>query len=104
MKECKSKCKGFKPVTLKSVYFTNEKYRDNLIQIALRCKETEISVFVNAYEDFNELFNRPSSSVKEFFQQATFRTNYCDRFGVLKLIDNVNDNVVRANHSFMSKK
>ena len=53
---CKSDCKGFKPVTLKSVSYTSEKIRDELIKISLYCNETDISNFVNAFNDMEALF------------------------------------------------
>ena len=56
-------CKGFKTVCLKSVFYTNDKYRDTMIKIALLCKEIDISNFVTSLDDMSELFNRYSPEV-----------------------------------------
>ena len=49
-------CKGFAPVSHKSVHFTGKKYRSILIDISLLCQETDITSFVNSLDDMNKLF------------------------------------------------
>ena len=44
-------------MALKTVHYTNEKFRDCLIRIAVLCRETEICTFVNAFDDLEALFN-----------------------------------------------
>ena len=63
LEPCKTDCKGFKSVMHKSVSYTNEKIRDELIKIALFCGETDVSSFVNTFNDIESLFNRFSPDV-----------------------------------------
>ena len=60
VKGCIGGCRGFKSIMLKSVAYSNEKFRDELIKISLHCKETEISSFVNTFDDMEALFKRSS--------------------------------------------
>ena len=62
-KICVSECRGFKSIMLKSVSYTSERIRDELIKIAMFCNETEISCFVNSFDDIQQLFNRFSPHV-----------------------------------------
>ena len=50
-------------MTLKSVLYSGNKFRDQLIKLATRCEETEISTFVNSYEDLKALFERYTPDV-----------------------------------------
>ena len=53
---CEGNCRGFKSILLKSVTYTNEKFRDELIKISMYCEETEISSFANSFDDIQALF------------------------------------------------
>ena len=48
---------------LKSVYYTNDKFRNELIKIAMFCSETELTSFVRTFSDAAALFNKSSPEV-----------------------------------------
>ena len=63
-------CTGFFPITMKSVWFEKEDYRDNLIQISSMCRETEITNFINSLDDLNELFVKINPHLNQLLEHA----------------------------------
>ena len=61
-------CKGYFPVSYKSVHFSNEKYRDILISISLLCKELDIMSFVNSLDDMSILLKTFNPKLNAFFE------------------------------------
>ena len=70
---------------LKSVSYTNDKFRDELIKIAMFCRETEITNFVRTFSDIAYLFSKYSPDVQALFSVATFTTDYSSRIEALTL-------------------
>ena len=62
-KWCVNRCRGFKSIMLKSVTYIKDKFRDELIKIAMFCSETEITSFVRTFTDAAALFNKSSPEV-----------------------------------------
>ena len=48
---------------LKSVTYENDKFRDELIKIAMFCGETELTSFVRSFSDAAALFSKLSPEV-----------------------------------------
>ena len=70
-------CKGFYSVSIKSVHFQNEMYRDNLIKISLFCRETDITNFVNSLDDMSKLMKSFNPTLNEFFENSCIQTKQC---------------------------
>ena len=70
---------------LKSVYYMDYKFRDELIKIAMFCGETEITNFVRTFDDIASLFAKYSPDVQALLSAATFTTDYSDRIEALSL-------------------
>ena len=70
---------GFKPIVNKSIHFTNTRFRDALISIALCCSEGSISSFVDNIDDIKALFNQMSTPVTEILNRGFNDTIYCNR-------------------------
>ena len=68
----KCSCKGFQPMTHKSVHFQSEKIRDIFIKILQMCQETEITSFVNSLDDMSKLFKSSNPTLNEFFENSCF--------------------------------
>ena len=91
-------------MTRKSVYYSNGKFRDSLIQILTLCAETEIRSFINVFDELKELFDRLSPAVHEFLKNATFQTNYCKKIDVLKFNPETVKHVVRSRRTYVDAK
>ena len=75
---------------LKSVYYMDYKFRDELIKIAIFCGETEITSFVRTFSDIASLFKKYSPDVQAFLSNATFKTDYSNRIEALSLAKDEN--------------
>ena len=42
---------GYKSIQKKSIHFTNSRFRDKLMEIAMLCRETSVSNFVENLDD-----------------------------------------------------
>ena len=65
-------------MSIKSVHFESDKYRDILIKLSLFCKETELTSFVDSIDDLNILLNNSNPILNEFFEHSFFETSYCE--------------------------
>ena len=100
---CFTKCRGFKSIALKSVQYTNNKFRDCLIKIANKCGETDICTFVNTFDDLSALFDRSSPDVTVLLETATRQTSYCRKIDVQLLAYGAKE-VVRSPKSYISSQ
>ena len=61
-------CKDFASLCLKSVHYKSNKYRDILLKLALRCRETSLVTFVNSVDDLDFLLQTPNPAVHDLFE------------------------------------
>ena len=101
---CKSECKGFKSVLLKSVSYTDWSLRDVLVNISMQCSETDFSNFISTLDDLISLFRTMTPEVKGLLEEATSRTSYCKAIGALSLPFPPKEVVVPRNTSVVSAK
>ena len=68
---------GYKNILKKSVYFTNSRFRDILLDITILSEHNTISNWVDNLDDIKYLMKNISPSVLECFEAAFVETNYC---------------------------
>ena len=90
-------------MALKSVAYNNEKYRDCLIRLSCYCLETEISLFVNAFDDLKALFDHPSPHVQSIIDNCHFETSYSKKVMVMKMTVGSSARVIRTNISYFDQ-
>ena len=81
---------------LKSVYYTNDKFRNELIKIAMFCSETELTSFVRTFSDAAALFNKSSNEVYQLFSVAAFSTEYSEKIDALKFLSSETHREIRS--------
>ena len=57
------RCLGYMPIIMKSVHYSGSRLRDQLINIAMFCKEFETSTMILDNKDLDKLFKRYSTAV-----------------------------------------
>ena len=77
-------CKGFFSLSLKSVHFLSDRYRDLLIKISLQCRETELTSFVDSTDDLDILLSNNNPILNELFENAFVETSYCKKIETIK--------------------
>ena len=70
---------GFKSIIKKSVYFTNIRFRDILIEILTLSEQSTIAHLVDNLDDIKRLMDNTSPVLLESFESAFVQTNYCRR-------------------------
>jgi hypothetical protein len=65
-------CKGFFTISQKSVHFSSEEIRDSLIALAMLCRESDITNFVNSLADVSILFKKFNPTLGDFFDKTCF--------------------------------
>ena len=68
----------------------------------MHCKETEISSFVNSFDDMQALFKKSSPEVQTLFANAMFTTDYCRRIEALKMTVNETRTILRTDNTIIS--
>ena len=97
------KCKGFLPITVKSVHFVDSRIRDTLIQLSLLCSETDITSFVKVLGDFNQLFVRSSPALNDLFARAFSPCNELRRIDTLELRQDKMQKIAQHSTSLISR-
>lgn len=67
---------GFKSIVKKSLHFANTRFRENLMEIAMLCRENCIATFVENQHDITLLFNSMTPATVEFFENAFNQTRF----------------------------
>ena len=69
---------GFKSILKKSLYFTNARFRESLMELAMMSRENAINNFVENLDNIKILFTSMSPSVAHLFENAFKRTRFTE--------------------------
>ena len=69
---------GFKSIQKKSLHFSNSRFRENLMEIAMLCRENAIDNFLENIGDMEILFKSMSPAETKLFDSAFKRTRFTD--------------------------
>merc|ERR1712157_32246 len=71
---------GYKSIMQKSLHFThNARFKEILMEIAVKCSENTIGNFVNNIDDMRILFDSLSPAVLQFFENGFLSTQHTDK-------------------------
>ena len=68
---------GYVPITYKSLYYSNARFRESLIKMALMCAETSIDTFCYSLQDLNVLLTNVNPSIQELFDCSFIQNRHC---------------------------
>ena len=68
---------GFKSILKKSVYFTNQRFRDILMEILNLNENNSISLWLDNLDDFKYLVENNSQAVLDTLNEAFVQTSFC---------------------------